>query len=410
MRRSLLVLLMLMTRGTWAQELPSGRAYAERELIERALARPSYRAVAESDVERERGRAMTVGAYPNPQVLYSREKTYDSLGTGEDYLSAAQVIDLGGKRRMTRRGGEARVRAREFLEQDQHVRVAAEVRTRFYEVLFRQARAQALARWSTEIERALEVVARRAARGDAAAYDQLRLARERTLALARAETERVLASASKQRLAAIAALDSPDFELVGTLLPDATTAELVVWQSRLRQRPDLLAREQTARAAILEAKAAGRMIIPDVRLEAGYKGVRFNPGRRTDGFLAGASLYVPLFDHGQGARRSAEAEARGQSAQRELAMVELLGEVASARETAAQMQAAAIHFRAESAKMSADLMRIATAGYEGGEMGIFELLDAYRGAVDDELTALDMELTARRANVELDRLTGGGVP
>ncbi|MDB4977275.1 MAG: outer rane efflux protein [Myxococcaceae bacterium] len=199
-------------------------------------------------------------------------------------------------------------------------------------------------------------------------------------------------------------------ELEGALLPDAPPAELLVWQDRLQQRPDLLAREQSAWAALLDSKAAGRIVIPDVRLEAGYKGVRFNPGRRTDGFLAGASLSLPLFDHGQGAQRAADAEARGQGAARELALGELRGEVASARETTAQMQTAAVHFRAESGRASANLLRIATAGYEGGEMGIFQLLDAYRGAVDDELTALDMELTSRRAIIELGRMTGGGVP
>ena len=40
-------------------------------------------------------------------------------------------------------------------------------------------------------------------------------------------------------------------------------------------------------------------------------------------------------------------------------------------------------------------------------VGILELLDAYRGGLQDEMTALDLELAARHARIELDFVTGG---
>lgn len=43
-------------------------------------------------------------------------------------------------------------------------------------------------------------------------------------------------------------------------------------------------------------------------------------------------------------------------------------------------------------------------------MTLLELLDAYRGAEEDELAALDLEHAARRARVELDRVTAAETP
>ncbi len=49
-------------------------------------------------------------------------------------------------------------------------------------------------------------------------------------------------------------------------------------------------------------------------------------------------------------------------------------------------------------------------GYRGGELGVLELLDAYRGAEEDEERALDLEFQARRARIELELSSGGYAP
>ena len=51
-------------------------------------------------------------------------------------------------------------------------------------------------------------------------------------------------------------------------------------------------------------------------------------------------------------------------------------------------------------------MAIATAGYEEGEFGILELLDAHRVSLSAELRSLDLSASARRAAIELDRAMG----
>jgi cobalt-zinc-cadmium efflux system outer membrane protein len=71
-----------------------------------------------------------------------------------------------------------------------------------------------------------------------------------------------------------------------------------------------------------------------------------------------------------------------------------------------QLIAAAERYRREAVAPSADLVRIAEAAYRAGESTVLELLDAYKGALEAETTALDLEGKARDARIELDQLTG----
>ena len=97
--------------GTVSAQTPAASSpLTEREVVERVLARPAFQQLTRALVDAQRGRARAAGAHANPQLNYLREQTYDQLGTGEDYLSIAQTIDLGGRRRTERKAGEARVR------------------------------------------------------------------------------------------------------------------------------------------------------------------------------------------------------------------------------------------------------------------------------------------------------------
>ena len=55
---------------------------------------------------------------------------------------------------------------------------------------------------------------------------------------------------------------------------------------------------------------------------------------------------------------------------------------------------------------AAELAAIATAGYEEGEYGILELLDAHRVTLGAGLRLLELSAAARRAAIELDRAIG----
>ena len=48
--------------------------------------------------------------------------------------------------------------------------------------------------------------------------------------------------------------------------------------------------------------------------------------------------------------------------------------------------------------------------FRSGESSLLELLDAYKGALEAETTALDLEWKARLARIEIDQLTGNLAP
>jgi cobalt-zinc-cadmium efflux system outer membrane protein len=377
----------------------------DREVTDLVLARPALRELADAVVAAQLGRARAAGAYPNPQLNYMREQTYNDAGTAEDYVSMAQVIDLGGRQRLERKSGEARGRAAAESAKLTLLGAVADARARFYECLHRHTRIGALQTWLSQIEKALEVVARREARGDAAAYDKLRLERERAVASAKLGLEQAQYEAARVKLGGLLGRDPAQLAVEGTILPDAAKALHAGQPS-----PAIRALEEQGRAATLSAQAAERFLIPDLRLEAGYKGVTVNAGGRTDGYLLGASISLPLWDHGSGQRAAARGEARQHAAERLLLTLELSSEIDALRSQGDHTRAVAQRFREASSRTSSALIRTATAGYEGGELGLFELLDAFRGAADDELAALDMELSARHAAIQLDRLTGAAQP
>jgi cobalt-zinc-cadmium efflux system outer membrane protein len=382
-----------------AQEADTPAGLTEQEVVARALQRAPLADALEGEVAIEEGRGRAASAYPNPQLSYVREQTFGTFGTGEDYLSVAQIIDLGNRRGLHGEAGDARARAARREGDATRVSIAAEARVRFYEVLYHQHRVAALEGWITRIDEALAIVTRREQRGDAATYDRRRLERERAVATGRLETERAALERAGARLQALLAGGSGalGIRVTGTLLPDNDPEGLPSLRATSGSRPDLLALDLRIEAASLDRTAASRWWVPDLRLEGGWKGVDLGRQGRTDGFLLGASLSIPLWDQSSGLARIAEGEARAARGRRALLESELDGELGGARSEAVRLRRAAAEFREQTTAASSDLVRL-------------ELLDAYRGAADDLLTALDMEHAARRARIELDRLTGAGLP
>jgi cobalt-zinc-cadmium efflux system outer membrane protein len=381
----------------------------EEDVVQRAVGRAPLVDALEGAVEVERGVAATLSAYPNPQLSYLREQTFGSLGTGEDYVSLSQVVDLGSRRSL--RGSAAERRADAIAHEGEAVlvQVAAEARLRFYEVLHRQHRADALRTFGARIDTALEVVARREARGDAALYDRRRLERERAVAGDRLEAE--LATLERARARLVAILDGsmdPNLavSVTGEILPPTDPPGLPSLRESLQRRPELRALESRRNAASLDRKAAGRWWVPDLRVEGGWKGIAVARQGRTDGFLLGAAVSLPLWNASAGLARTAEGEARIADGRRELLEAELLGEITGLRAEAVRLAAAARRAKERSTTAAPELVRIASAGYEGGELSVLELLDSYRGSTEDELAALELAYEARRARIELDRAAG----
>jgi outer membrane protein, heavy metal efflux system len=301
----------------------------EHDALERVLARAPLADALEGSIDAESGRARAAGAWSNPELGYSREQTFGPSGTAEDYLTLSQSFDLGAHRSLRASAGAARVQAARQEAGAARLALATETRVRFYELVYRRERVAVLERWGAHVGEALQVVLKREKRGDVAAYDRRRIQREESVAAGRLGTERAALGRGRARLAALLGQDVPAI-VTGPLLPDADPAPLAQLRATGSQRPDLLALDQLGKAARDERAAAERWWLPELRVDAGWKGVDLG-ATRSDGYVFGVALALPLWDRSAGQAQTAVGEARSAGGRRALLESELAGELAGAR-------------------------------------------------------------------------------
>jgi cobalt-zinc-cadmium efflux system outer membrane protein len=128
------------------------------------------------------------------------------------------------------------------------------------------------------------------------------------------------------------------------------------------------------------------------------------PGTHVDGL--GLLDPLPVFDRQQAGQQRAAAEALQARAEYRLAKRRAEGELRGLHRQVEGLRATAIDYRSRAVAASPELLRIAETAYQGGESSLLELLDAYRGTLETETTALDLEKRARDARIEYDLLTG----
>lgn len=408
----LLLLLGLCLNALPAFAAPDASPLTEESAVRLALSRASLADIAKGGLSVAEGQANAAGTYDNPELAYVWEELSGASATVEETLSVSQRFDIGNRRGLLREAGEARVSAVRRQDEAARLAVAAEARERFYEVIFRQGRVKALAEWVERVEQARALVLRREQRGDAAAYELRRIDRERLVADAWLASEQAGLERAGARLEAL--LDGggsgASTRASGSLLPESKPVSLEALQAATASRPDLLALGFELEAADLEGRSASRWWIPDLRLEAGWKTADSGDQGRADGVLVGAALELPLWDQASAASRVAQGASQHAQGQRALLESELRAELAGLHAEAERRHEVATRFAEQSGAASSDLVRMVTRGHAGGEFTLLELLDGYRGATDDALRALELALAARTARIELDRLSGSGLP
>ncbi|HEX8409423.1 MAG TPA: TolC family protein [Thermoanaerobaculia bacterium] len=394
-QRFLLSFMLVTARAASAQTIPN--VLTEEDAVRIAQGSQSVVALsaaqldlARSDVERER-------RWPNPTLDYTRE----SAGETEQFLTLSQSFDFSGRRAMRRRAAELRVEATQQEVAGQQLDLARIVRSEFSRAASQQELVRALTEWSRKIGAAADTAARLQAGGEVSGYDRRRLERERIGAEARLAAERGALVAAQRRLAAFLGVENLD----GTTLQRPTPPEIPAdaeLTARIEQRPDVAAIAKRVEAATLDAQAAQRWRVPLFDLTAGMKNTQADSGA-----ILGAGVSLPLFNRNQDELLRANAELAILNAQRTLLVTRARGEVGGLAAEARELRNAARLFREQALPTSERLTATAEAAYRAGEVGILELLDAYRTALDAEVEAAELEQRAREAEIELTRALGG---
>ena len=85
-------------------------------------------------------------------------------------------------------------------------------------------------------------------------------------------------------------------------------------------------------------------------------------------------------------------------------------EIAAWRTAVIERRAVAERYRLAVSGAASQIERITQVSYEAGERGILELLDAYRTAASARLRQVELDASARQAEIELEFVSGWTLP
>ncbi len=128
--------------------------------------------------------------------------------------------------------------------------------------------------------------------------------------------------------------------------------------------------------------------------------------RYANGAVVSVSVDLPLFSKGQVEKALAVAEATRVRARRDVLKSQILADVRGAYESLLLRRQIAERYQQDSGRRAEELREIAEVAYAEGELGILELLDAFRVSQQSKLRLIELQAAAKLAEIELDRAMG----
>ena len=347
----------------------------------------------------------TAGAFPNPELEYLAGSARPRSGTGPsgDAWSASltQPLDLPWRRSARIGAAEAALDGSTAGLRAFEANLLAQLRTRYYDVLRRQAELRNAREDAALMEGVRSRIARRVETGDAARFELIKADAEMLNAqkVAQAAGFRVEQARAQLRQTVGGALPE-EFSLAGSLRDVPALPPLDgVRRDLAENSPDLArARAETVRAERqleLERSLRG----PNLALKADMDQ---DPDVRSS--RVGVVVSIPLWDRRRGPVGEAAAQlsrARNELAAQEFALGKSL-EVAYQQYEIAQTQVTALE--SGIVRQAEAALKVAEAAYRFGERGFLEVIDAQRvfRAARSELIAARYELAT--AWTEIQRL------
>lgn len=382
--------------------LCSAQEWTETSVVQKFLEQSPYAREARARAAIAQAEAKGRSLYANPSFNYSRE------GAGlTEFFQAEQAIPINGRLKLLRQAGDSAVRATEAEGAFDIWQARTALRLAFYQLLGAQERERVYSIGLKEIENVIRVLRDREREGEGSKFDRMRTERERAellaeLALVQAEME-----LERSRLIAflppatqIAAVSGQIETILGPL--DGTA----LVQRAMGAREDFRAEQRRLEQFRLEERAADRLKIPEPVLNAGFKRADVGQNNIANGAVVGVTIPLPLFNKGQAevARYSAEQERI--SARLQILTQQIRAAVEGTVRAFNVRVQARDRYRQQLADSGPELIKIATVAYQEGEIGILQLLDAYRSQRQAQLRMLDIQAAVKEAQIELERVVG----
>jgi outer membrane protein, heavy metal efflux system len=382
--------------------LCSAQEWTEAIVVQRFLEQSPYskEARARSAIAAADARSRT--RYANPTFNYSRE------GAGmTEFFQAEQSIPISGRLSLLRQAGASSVRATEAEAAFDLWQARTGVRLAFYQLVAAQEREKIYAAAIREIDGVIRILRDREREGEGSKFDRLRTERERAELLAEGALGQAATELERGRLLAFLPPDTQISAVAGaieTRLLALDSAALA--QRALNVREDYRAEQRRVEQFRLEQRAAGRLGIPEPVVNAGLKRADVGENQIAKGPVIGVSIPLPLFNRGQAEVTRFAAEQERAGARLQILSQRIRAEIeGNVRAFNVRMQARD-RYRQELAESGPELVRIATVAYQEGEIGILQLLDAYRTQRQAELRMLEIQAAVKQAQIELERVVG----
>jgi cobalt-zinc-cadmium efflux system outer membrane protein len=379
---------------------------SEHDAVRRGLERPEIIQQMKSRADLAESDVMEARTWENPEFSYDQETRNDDLGNiMERNYMLSQKVSISGQRAIRTEAAQQR-RDAAFLETENwRLEKTAEIRKKFYQVLYQQRLMEIYAQISSAMDSLANVMQERKKAGDISRYDLNRLKQEQSLLMA----EQRQALAEEKRLAQeLFAVIGSDGEqptqwagVTGSLFPGASAGNLEDLLEQAENHPGLTAMKLRTKAFGTDERHAKRSWLPDIDLHMGYKDA---DEADADAILLGVSLPIPVFDRKAGAQQRASASRRHLQTEFALTLAEKKGSIRGLWRQDQEL-AAAIQALAEAD--SAALLETAQIAYKAGEIGILEILDAHRSAFEHQVKLLDLMKSARMVRIDLELNTGG---
>jgi outer membrane protein TolC len=347
----------------------------------------------------------TWSRWANPSATYAQE---NAAGTRDEFLLLQQSLPLNGRLGLMRKAGRATVGSVEAETAYAKIQLRSDFRAAFFSLLAAQARLALLESGVQPLREIARVLGEREKEGESSTFDRLRAERELAEMETTLERARILLVEAQARLGSFLASgsDLAALKASGTFAGAPALPPLDELTARaLKARGDYLPEERRAERFGYEERAAKRLIIPEPVLSGGMKRTTL-PGLDDEGYAVSVAVPLPLFNSGGPERARAKAAKEQSEATAASLRRSAETEVRSAYEALKSYRRIAREYVLSLGDHGEKLSRISRLSYEEGEQGILELLDSHRVALGSRLQALELELSAKMAEIELNRAVG----
>jgi outer membrane protein, heavy metal efflux system len=402
-----------------APSLPLGTLPGEEELARLLWERSPEFAVARARLASARADLVRAGLLPNPEL----ELNWGTIPLGPtnppglrrlaevpNYtLGLSQLMELG--KRGPRQDSARAALAATALD------IQATLRERTYELLLRaaevattQVRLGELQELVGDAARLTELQRLRQQHGESTGLDVDRTSLEEIQLQGQLSAERTRLAEALLACSQVSGLSCQPFGAA-----EAASAFLAARLGRppapnaLQERPDLRALEAQRQSAQAALTLAHRQWLPDPTLRAGYVHDRFViSGNQLDSFFVGLSMPLPVFNHGQAEALAASSLAESSAQARTQLLAQAERSASSLATQLEQVEARRARLRTQVLPLAEGLVQRLEAAVRAGGASLQELLLTRRSYGQLLLEAADLDLSAFRLAVELDRTRAAG--